>query len=156
MTKEEYLEWLSHPRWIEKRTIVLERDSYSCQKCRSKKNLHVHHQYYITDSKPWEVPDDCLVTLCEVCHRREHNIKVIKSVGRPKKRKKSLTQESKSDYSWLSEKDKKIQARYEESRMKGALPPPPPVKIDDHSIKIKLRNEESNKLRKAQIRKRRK
>jgi hypothetical protein len=155
MTKEEYLEWLSHTRWKEKRLIILERDKHSCKKCKSKKNLHVHHTYYISDAKPWEVPDDCLITLCEVCHRREHAIKVIGSRNPSKKRNVSKKVGAKSDLYNLSDRDKNLQKKYDELKSKGILPKDTVFIKDDHDIKIKLRNEQSNKLLKAKIRKRR-
>ena len=34
--------------------------------------LNVHHSYYIRGKKPWEYPDDALVTLCEDCHKKRH------------------------------------------------------------------------------------
>jgi 5-methylcytosine-specific restriction endonuclease McrA len=72
MAKEEYGEALKTTMWKKKRDIILKRDKYTCTKCRSKKCLHVHHTYYLKDKMPWAVPDDCLVTLCEVCHEKEH------------------------------------------------------------------------------------
>jgi len=36
------------------------------------KGLNVHHNYYIRGKKPWEYPDDALVTLCEDCHKKRH------------------------------------------------------------------------------------
>lgn len=35
-------------------------------------DLNVHHRYYIVGNKPWEYPNDALVTLCHKCHKREH------------------------------------------------------------------------------------
>lgn len=34
--------------------------------------LNVHHNYYTRGKKPWEYPDDALVTLCEDCHKKRH------------------------------------------------------------------------------------
>ena len=36
------------------------------------KGLNIHHKYYILGKKPWEYPDDTLVTLCEDCHKKRH------------------------------------------------------------------------------------
>lgn len=36
------------------------------------KGLNVHHKYYIQDRKPWEYPDEALITLCESCHQKMH------------------------------------------------------------------------------------
>lgn len=35
-------------------------------------DLNIHHKYYIENRKAWEYNDDALVTLCENCHREEH------------------------------------------------------------------------------------
>lgn len=93
MTKEEYGEALKTTMWKKKRDIILKRDKYTCTKCRSKKCLHVHHTYYLKDKMPWAVPDDCLVTLCEVCHEKEHIKKHISTFVRrtiPKKKEKRV------------------------------------------------------------------
>ena len=34
--------------------------------------LHVHHTYYILSNKPWDYPDDALITLCSECHADFH------------------------------------------------------------------------------------
>ena len=47
MTKEEYYDALKSPQWIEKRNRIKKRDGYTCVKCKSKKELHVHHTYYL-------------------------------------------------------------------------------------------------------------
>ena len=36
------------------------------------KGLNIHHNYYIHGRKPWEYPNDALVTLCEICHKKRH------------------------------------------------------------------------------------
>jgi hypothetical protein len=64
------------------KAFVLSRDSYTCQKCKSKKGkLHVHH--IIFRSKGGTDTPDNLITLCEDCHTKLHKgefeIKGIKS-----------------------------------------------------------------------------
>lgn len=39
--------------------------------------LNVHHKYYISGKSPWEYDDDALITLCEDCHRKTHEINHI-------------------------------------------------------------------------------
>jgi len=34
--------------------------------------LHCHHKYYISETLPWEYPDEALVTLCMYCHSEFH------------------------------------------------------------------------------------
>lgn len=73
MNKEEYIDSFKNPKWQKKRLHILSRDNFTCQFCGEKENpLHVHHFYYKKDFKPWEYPDDAMVTLCERCHNREH------------------------------------------------------------------------------------
>ena len=76
MNKDEYSELLKDWRWKERRTEILERDDYTCQRCYASRwddvLLNVHHKYYIEGCMPWEYPDDALITLCEDCHKREH------------------------------------------------------------------------------------
>lgn len=79
MNKQEYQKALKSPKWLTKRNRIKKRDKYKCTKCGCKDNLHVHHTYYLPNKMPWEVPDDCLITLCKVCHEKEHKDKDIKS-----------------------------------------------------------------------------
>jgi len=66
-----YLELLRHPYWQRKKNGILERDKYTCRKCLDTlSNLQVHHLYYLKDHKPWEYPDEALITLCELCHSK--------------------------------------------------------------------------------------
>lgn len=74
----EYSKLLRNPYWQRKRNAILERDKYTCQKCTDTlTNLQVHHKYYIDGKMPWEYPDDALVTVCELCHKKEEFIKWI-------------------------------------------------------------------------------
>jgi hypothetical protein len=71
--KMTYDELLDFDEWQEKRQRVLKRDQFTCRDCKVMAvNNHVHHSYYIRHCLPWEVPDECLVTLCELCHSNEH------------------------------------------------------------------------------------
>jgi hypothetical protein len=57
----------------ELRQLVFERDDWTCQKCRSKKNLHCHHITGI-EINPIESADvDNCVTLCKSCHKEVHS-----------------------------------------------------------------------------------
>src|SRR5574343_594541 len=70
--RESYLAKLRDPRWQKKRLDILQRDQWTCQLCDDKKTtLTVHHRYYLPRQEPWDYPDECLVTLCEYCHRAE-------------------------------------------------------------------------------------
>ena len=52
------------------RNQVLERDGWRCQNCGSSKDLHVHHVK--ARSKLGHDESRNLITLCVVCHRRQH------------------------------------------------------------------------------------
>lgn len=82
MTKEEYSEALKSPQWLSKRDRIKKMDNYKCVKCKSKKELQVHHTYYLIGRMPWQVPDECLITLCSVCHKKAHNGKDISTFMR--------------------------------------------------------------------------
>lgn len=67
-----YSENLQNPKWQKMRLKILERDEFSCQKCGDdNETLHVHHKHYLADKKPWEYPQELLITLCKVCHQEE-------------------------------------------------------------------------------------
>ncbi|MCK6381902.1 MAG: HNH endonuclease [Leptospiraceae bacterium] len=56
--------------WQNIREFILERDGFSCQKCKSDKLLHVHHVRPILfggETKP-----NNLTTVCAKCHQNEH------------------------------------------------------------------------------------
>lgn len=47
-----------------------------CQICRCKKNLQVHHKYYLkysdTMMNPWDYPEDAFIVVCDKCHKKLH------------------------------------------------------------------------------------
>jgi len=66
-------------RWQRKRLEIMERDNFTCHMCKrgeeEEVSLNVHHAYYEKGKKPWDYPDDMLVTLCEDCHKNLHDLK---------------------------------------------------------------------------------
>lgn len=64
-----YNEYLLSARWREKRAMVLERDQYICQGCRSQKATVVHHLTYkhAGDELLFE-----LTSVCGDCHQKAH------------------------------------------------------------------------------------
>ena len=69
MKKEDYGKLLKDPRWQRKRLEIMQRDNFACVLCGdTESTLHVHHGYYKAGKKPWEYPDNTLMTLCEQCH----------------------------------------------------------------------------------------
>ena len=83
-----YKTQLKSKDWAEKRKIILERDRHECQMCMSKSKLHVHHKKYINGLKAWEYEDRYLITVCDSCHSKHHEISSSIS-----KEKKSSTQD---------------------------------------------------------------
>jgi hypothetical protein len=64
---------LLDPRWQKKRLEIFSRDDWRCVRCgNNTETLHVHHSYYARNVSPWDYPGDCLSTLCETCHGKEH------------------------------------------------------------------------------------
>jgi hypothetical protein len=57
----------------ELRQMVFKRDDWTCQKCKSKKNLHCHHIEGIR-WEPIESADiDQCITYCKTCHKEAHD-----------------------------------------------------------------------------------
>lgn len=82
-----YLGDLKNPKWFKKRNLILKRDKYSCTVCGAKLNLQVHHTfYYKKPIKPWEYPNNSLLTLCFDCHNNYHLTHEITIVDNPKAR----------------------------------------------------------------------
>lgn len=68
-----YSEKLKHPLWQKLRLEVFERDNWTCQECFEEgKSLQVHHCYY-AKGNPWDTPKECLITLCEECHKERQD-----------------------------------------------------------------------------------
>lgn len=80
---KEYDKLLKRKEWQKKRLKILKRDNFECRYCRYKGKLNVHHKYYCKYPneelvKPWDYPDDALITLCERCHKKVHERNKIK------------------------------------------------------------------------------
>ncbi len=71
---------LLDPRWKMKRKVILERDNNKCVICKSTKSLNVHHRQYHYSKilknfkNPWEYDDCLLITLCDICHKKGHEL----------------------------------------------------------------------------------
>lgn len=76
MTKQEWFALFKHPEWQKKRLKILERDEFACVQCGTDQEmLHVHHTFYWDkedEAPPWDYDDDTLISLCESCHKDEH------------------------------------------------------------------------------------
>jgi len=73
MNKKQYHNHLKNPLWKQKRKEILERDNNKCTKCEATTFLEVHHLNY--KGKPWEVPNEWLITVCKDCHAEIHRKK---------------------------------------------------------------------------------
>lgn len=70
--KQKYKKLLEHPLWQRKRLEIMKRDGFMCRWCGNDDQLlHIHHLKY-GNGKPWEVPDEWLVAICEDCHWNAH------------------------------------------------------------------------------------
>lgn len=76
-TQEPYSFLLQRREWGAKRSHILSRDHYTCQRCgkgeKDRIALQVHHLHYIDGLDPWEYKDSELITLCEECHSFVHS-----------------------------------------------------------------------------------
>lgn len=67
--KTNYQRKLGNPLWQRKRSVICNRDNWTCQHCGDKETeLQVHHLRYRKGVKPWEYEDAELLTLCANCH----------------------------------------------------------------------------------------
>jgi hypothetical protein len=69
MDNTAYENYLQSAAWRLTRNAKLRDAGYRCQRCPSRRNLHVHHRSY--ERLGHELPED-LEVLCEQCHRGEH------------------------------------------------------------------------------------
>lgn len=70
---KKYSDKLKDPRWQKMRLKILERDGWMCQECKEdNETLMVHHYFYDRRLEPWDYDESNLITLCESCHKYEH------------------------------------------------------------------------------------
>lgn len=69
-----YSEYLLTDHWRRMRERILERDNRQCVECTETENLHVHHLTY--ERVGCELDTD-LITLCELCHAIEHQLRPV-------------------------------------------------------------------------------
>jgi predicted nucleic-acid-binding Zn-ribbon protein len=69
-----YKDQYRHPLWQKKRLEILQRDDFTCVKCgETEVELHVHHHRYKNGRNIWDYENDNFITLCNSCHKQEHN-----------------------------------------------------------------------------------
>ena len=75
MTRKEFLAQYQTKEWYELSRQIKARDHNTCQMCgRNDVPLSVHHLKYGEDGSLF-VNDDCLITLCDRCHKINHEYK---------------------------------------------------------------------------------
>ena len=73
-------------RWKKRRMEILSRDNHQCVNCKSQEKLQVHHRQYHFQIKlrkfkePWDYPSTLMITLCEKCHKRGHQLYKVPSI----------------------------------------------------------------------------
>ena len=72
----DYNDYLKSKEWYAKRGERLFIDNYRCAMCGTTHHLHVHHKTYI-NLKNENVQDD-LITVCNRCHEKIHNLILYK------------------------------------------------------------------------------
>lgn len=88
MFKGTYASLLWHPKWREKRRLILQRDGRRCRHCGATAGLQVHHRQYHTCKRtghklaPWCYADHLLITLCDRCHTDGHRRFQVPSFNR--------------------------------------------------------------------------
>ena len=93
ISPRQYRELLKENKWKHKAKEIRARDGNKCTICGAKGRLQVHHLYYVDGNMPWEYPNEAMVTLCSVCHRKEHGIKIKpkrKKAAKPKPKPKKV------------------------------------------------------------------
>ena len=71
-----YSDKLKDPRWQKKRLEILQRDNFTCRICKDiDSTLHVHHITY--NGNPFDADENDLITLCDKCHKTEHDLHQI-------------------------------------------------------------------------------
>jgi hypothetical protein len=71
---DEFWEKYKDPRWQRVRLTVMNREQFTCEKCKRKDvTLNVHHGYYERGRDPWDYPTASLHCYCENCHELVHS-----------------------------------------------------------------------------------
>ena len=97
-----YTDLLQTEKWKSFRLKIKKRDKFRCKICKiheselsNGEKLHVHHTCYknnvcnsskeITRFKPWEYPEEDLITVCERCHEELHtkHIPILDQYNQP-------------------------------------------------------------------------
>lgn len=145
MTKKEYRELLKDDKWKKKRLRILDRDNYRCRNCSNIKYLEVHHIHYIQGTKPWEVPDNYLITLYRTCHSKEHKGKDINSFVLKTNRKTKPKSKKKNKQVVMSKRDRELQLRYNKLKRRTNYEKPKNDIISIHDVNARITK--SNALR---------
>lgn len=65
----DYKTQLKHPKWQKKRLEIMQRDNFKCTICGcDDKQLHIHHLYYLPNTKIWDYDNEGMKTVCYEHH----------------------------------------------------------------------------------------
>lgn len=76
---QRYQDYLYSQKWQDKRSEALERDGFTCQKCRKARATQVHHKTY---KRMYRERLSDLMSVCDDCHKRIHGIGAVSIFGR--------------------------------------------------------------------------
>lgn len=117
--KFNYEKILQSEEWKKLRQRVFERDGFKCRICGDTKKLQAHHLFYYKGVSPLKTPFKKIITLCDECHKNEHDTKPIKDFINHKVPKhlrtevKKKVKQKKHRYHGLNERDLELQKRYD-------------------------------------------
>lgn len=76
MESEDFYKQYQTEEWRAISNRIKSRDHHTCQMCgRNDKPLHVHHFHYGKRGSIFGVDDSEMITLCEDCHKKQHDFK---------------------------------------------------------------------------------
>lgn len=139
-----YAKKLLDPRWQKKRLEIMQRDGFSCVKCRNDKlTLHIHHISY--NNNPWDADNTQLETLCAKCHENEHFTKTEEDeFTYEHEEHKSVIEIDIKEINYIGEYDENGNIKYHHSNKdyppiyRSSLLKPPIVVTAEHVLTLEI------------------
>lgn len=126
----EYSELLTRPQWRKLAAKVRKRDGYKCVQCGDNKCIHVHHTVYVSGRKPWEYDESYLITLCSVCHNKEHETGKSFTTFDKNIIQDSMVKKVKRKKNKKNKKVSGIQQRWDNLKADGKIPDKLPFQVN--------------------------